>query len=102
MPGLIPDRRKPGEVVRDLSPRDWLHKCGTVEGRRVAEDAATSYEHLKHIVHGRRRPSVDLARRLVLASGGGMSLTKLLGVDEAALPKARPHRKSRTTRREAA
>jgi hypothetical protein len=49
--------------------------------RQICENAGSNYEHFKHIASRRRRPSVELAKRLVTASKGRMSLMKLLDVD---------------------
>lgn len=46
--------------------------------RKVCATAGTSYEYFKHIAHRRKRPSPELADRLVAASGGKMKRDKLL------------------------
>ena len=55
----------------------WKY-AGINETRRVCEDAGTSYEHYKHIAHKRRRPSVELANKLIKASNGQLTFEKLL------------------------
>lgn len=77
---LYPDTRRPGERVKSLGALDWWMKVGSDEAARVAHDAGTSFEHFKHIAHGRRRPSVAMAERLSAASNGGMSVVRLLGI----------------------
>lgn len=52
--------------------------AGIEKTRRVCFDAGTTYEHFKHIAHKRRRPSVELANKLIKASDGQMTFEKLL------------------------
>ncbi|NBQ17290.1 transcriptional regulator [bacterium] len=61
-----------------LDAMSFWKQAGIDETRRVCELAGTSYEHFKHIAHKRRRPSVELANRLIKASNGQMSFEKLL------------------------
>lgn len=51
---------------------------GSSEVRRVVEEAGTTYAYFTHIAHKRKRPGPDLARRLVAASGGALTLEELL------------------------
>lgn len=53
-------------------------KAGIQETRQVCELAGTTYEHFKHIAHKRRRPSVELANKLIKASNSQMSFKELL------------------------
>ena len=41
---------------------------GTDKVRAVCADAGTSYAYFKHIAHGRKRPSYELAKKLSSAS----------------------------------
>lgn len=41
---------------------------GPIETNRVCKLAGTTLDYFRHIAHGRRRPSVELAFELVLAS----------------------------------
>ena len=61
-----------------LSAMEFWKEAGINITRKVCEDAGTSYEHFKHIAHKRRRPSVELANKLIKASNGRMSFEKLL------------------------
>jgi len=45
---------------------------------RLAEKLGTSYGYLKHIKSFRRRPSVDLAKRIVDVTNGLITLDDLL------------------------
>ena len=60
------------------SAMEFWKMAGIEKTREVCEAAGTSYEHFKHIAHKRRRPSVELANKLIKASGGQMSFEKLL------------------------
>lgn len=44
----------------------------------LAEQCGTTHEYLKHIARGRKRPGVNLAYRLIKASGGKLTLVELL------------------------
>lgn len=61
-----------------LSIMEFWRNVGKAEAERVAVDAGTSYEHFKHMAHGRRNPSKAMAAALVKSSGGKMSLMRLL------------------------
>ena len=55
-----------------------------VHGREKTQElcarVGTSYGYWKHIAHGRKRPSIDLARALSKASGGLMTVDSLIPV----------------------
>jgi hypothetical protein len=89
-----PDRRRPGEVLSNLTPLMWLRRVGTVHAKAVCERAGVSYENFKHVAHGRRRLSLDPATRMVRASGGAISFEALAGIrrtkDGLILNRARP------------
>ena len=61
-----------------LSAMEYWNMAGIYKTREICIEAGTTYEHFKHIAHKRRRPSVELAHRLIKASGGKMSFEKLL------------------------
>jgi len=45
---------------------------------QLCDKVGTTYNYWKHIANRRKRPSVDLARRMVEESGGKMTLNELL------------------------
>lgn len=47
---------------------DFLNRHGRAVAEQVAKDAGTNFAYFSQIAYGHRRPSVDLAKRLVLAS----------------------------------
>jgi transcriptional regulator with XRE-family HTH domain len=47
---------------------NFLEKHGKDVAERVAKKAGTNFAYYSQIAHGHRRPSVDLADRLVVAS----------------------------------
>lgn len=55
--------KKPATAVRD-----WLSLATPDQARALAKAADTSVPHLRHIAHGRRAPSCDLAWALADAS----------------------------------
>jgi transcriptional regulator with XRE-family HTH domain len=55
--------RKPQTALRD-----WLQATTPTQAREVAKAAETSVPHLRHIAHGRRNMSAELAQRLAHAS----------------------------------
>lgn len=56
----------------------YIKKHGWEKAEAVAEAAGTNRAYLSQIAHGHRRPSVELAERLVEASDGEMDLVSLL------------------------
>lgn len=50
------------------------------------EKVGTSYNYWKHIANRRKRPSVDLARRMVEHSNGALTLEELLPPKNAMRP----------------
>lgn len=56
----------------------FLRHEGSAEATRVAERAGTNFAYFRQIAHGHRRPSVDLAQRLVEASDHRLEFTALL------------------------
>jgi hypothetical protein len=67
----------------DLDAMEYWMLHGRERVQQLCTDAGTSYDYWKHIANKRKRPSVDLAMRLVEASGGALSLLKLLPPKEA-------------------
>jgi hypothetical protein len=57
-------------------------QAGIEKTRDVCIQAGTTYEHFKHIAHKRRRPSVELANKLIKASNGLMTFEQLLFTKE--------------------
>lgn len=53
-----------------MDARAFLDKHGKEICVRVAKLAGTKWVYFSHIAYGHRRPSPDLARRLVAASAG--------------------------------
>lgn len=61
-----------------MNAKEFLEQFGREESERVAALAGTNYAYFSQLAYGHRRPSVDLAERLVTASGGRLDFTKLL------------------------
>jgi hypothetical protein len=61
-----------------MDAKTFLAEHGRLEAARVAQAAGTNYAYFSQIAYGHRRPSVDLAERLVKASGSRMSFEELL------------------------
>ena len=57
---------------------EWWQRNGKLQAKEMCKAVGTSYEYFKHICNKRKRPSVDLARKIVKQSGGEISLEKLL------------------------
>ncbi len=62
----------------DMDAMAYWKWYGKPHCERLATSAGTSYSYWKHICNRTKRPSVDLARALVKASNGELSLDKLL------------------------
>lgn len=56
----------------------WWRLVGTEQARAAVLSAGTSWEYFQHIAYYRKRPGPDLARKLIEASGGLLTLDKLL------------------------
>ena len=67
-----------------MNAKEFIAEFGVDAARRVAEEAGTNYAYFSQIAHGHRRPSVDLANKLVLASGGLLDFVSLLQSKRAA------------------
>lgn len=61
-----------------VSAMTFWQRHGAARCARLAQDAGTSYGYWKQIANQRKRPSIELARRLVQASQGELSLDLLL------------------------
>ncbi|WP_011298532.1 transcriptional regulator [Cupriavidus necator] len=61
-----------------MDAKTFIEKFGTDEATRVAVAAGTNYSYFSQIAHGHRRPSVQLADRLVEASGSRLSFEALM------------------------
>lgn len=58
----------------------WAY--GVSRCREVAEKAGTDYAYFYELVIRKRRPSIDLAKKLSKASGGEMSAFTLINVEK--------------------
>ena len=65
-----------------MNAQDYLALHGIKKAREVAQKSGTSYAYFWQIAKGIRRPSVDLAERLVEASGHEMDFVSLLRVEK--------------------
>lgn len=66
-----------------MKAREFWDAVGTEKAKLVIEKAGTEWSYWKHIAANRKRPGVDLARRLVQASreltpGHELTLDELL------------------------
>jgi hypothetical protein len=61
-----------------MNAKDFLDEFGREEATRVAIAAGTNYVYFTQIASGHRRPSVDLALRLITASDDRLSFEALL------------------------
>jgi hypothetical protein len=61
-----------------MDAMEYWKQAGIEATRKACREAGTTYEHFKHIAHKRRRPSVELANKLIKASNGQMTFEKLL------------------------
>jgi hypothetical protein len=61
-----------------LNAREFVDAFGWEEAERVATAAGTSKDYFAQLAGGHRRPSVDLAQRLVTESGDRLGLVELL------------------------
>jgi plasmid maintenance system antidote protein VapI len=73
-----------------MNTNEFLAKYGREEALKVSAKAGTSYAYFTQLVSGNRRPSPELASRLVEASDGRLDFACLL----------QSHKKIRTTKQE--
>jgi hypothetical protein len=72
--------------ISNYLPGDWQKmdlmqywkENGKAGAEAMCQAVGTSYEYFKHICNKRKRPSVDLARKMVAFSGDKLSLNELL------------------------
>lgn len=62
----------------DMDAMTYWKWYGKPHCERLCAQVGTTYNYWKHICNQQKRPSVDLARKLVAASNGELSLEKLL------------------------
>lgn len=65
-------------MARPLTPMEWWAAHGMDAAQKLCEECGTSYAYFKHIAHGRRRPSIDLARAMERHSHGQMTVETLI------------------------
>jgi hypothetical protein len=61
-----------------LNARQFLDEHGRDEARRIAELAGTNLAYFEQFACGARRPSIELAKKLVSASNDRLGFTALL------------------------
>ncbi|MCG8476130.1 MAG: hypothetical protein MI784_11735 [Cytophagales bacterium] len=61
-----------------MDAKSFLDTYGKEEAARVAEAAGTNYAYFNQIIYGHRRPSVELAEKLVDASEGRLDFVLLI------------------------
>ena len=61
-----------------MNAKQFLDAVGREKAEQVAIAAGTTMEYFCHIAYGNRRPSFELAERLVAASKNKMKLVPLL------------------------
>lgn len=62
----------------NMDAKTFIDEFGRDEAKRIAECAGTTIEYFSQIAHGHRRPSVKLAKRLVVSSESRLSFIALL------------------------
>lgn len=67
-----------------MDAQTFKEKFGKAECEAVAAAAGTNYAYFKQLAIGARRPSVDLAKKLVTASDGRLDLLELLTAKQTA------------------
>lgn len=69
----------------------YWDKYGTDATKKMVESCGTSWAYAVHIAHKRKRPGVDLARKIVAATNGEVGLEELLfPSSEKAVAKQKP------------
>ncbi len=61
-----------------MNAKQYKDKYGKAACVKVAEKAGTNYVYFYQLVNGDRRPSVELAKKLVKASKGELDLLSLI------------------------
>ena len=67
-----------------MNAREYLEIYGKAGAEKVAKKAGSNLAYFMQIARGIRRPSVNLAERLVKASGGKLDFVELLKNKKAA------------------
>ena len=62
----------------ELSALEFINQFGWEAATSLAESVGTNRPYFSQIAYGHRRPSYELAKSLVAASGNKLSLTKLM------------------------
>lgn len=65
-----------------LSAMEFWDQVGSARAREVVAAAGTKWSYFKHIAHGRKTPSIRLARKLSAESGGLMSVDSLIPAEQ--------------------
>lgn len=66
-----------------MNAKEFFDRYGKERCVEICEKVGTSYAYFNQIAYGHRRPSVNLAQRLVDASGGEMDFVSLLTTNAA-------------------
>ena len=61
-----------------MDVKEFLTRYGRSEAKSVADRAGTNYRYFYQLATGKRRASVEMAHRLVVASGGRMDQMAIL------------------------
>lgn len=61
-----------------MTAYEFLQRYGKPRAEVVAKRAKTKYVYFSHLAYGHRRPSPEMAERLVKASDGELTLIELL------------------------
>ena len=61
-----------------MNAKDFLDLYGKEKATEVAEKAGTNYRYFYQMSRGTRRPSVELAQRLITASDNKLDFVSLL------------------------
>lgn len=69
-----------------MNAKQYLDTVGREKAAQVAIEAGTTMEYFLHIAYGYRRPSFELAERLVAASKNKMQLVPLLRSKASKVP----------------
>ena len=67
-----------GANLAIMNIRDYHKVAGNDGLQRLADKAGTSFDYIRQMMYGFRRPSVTLAERLVEASDGQLDFVALL------------------------
>jgi len=62
--------------------KQFIKEYGREEGQKLAEKAGTSWPYIYQCANGYRRPSVEMATKLVEASDGRLDLLAMLTAEK--------------------